>query len=117
MTVGTPAYISPEQGRGEKVGKESDIYSLGVILYELATGSVPFTAETPMAVVIKHIIDPLPLPSSKNPNVSEQMERIILKAMAKEPENRFSRQEKWLRRSTGFCAPQNLSQRLSKPRE
>lgn len=90
MTVGTPAYISPEQGRGEKVGKESDIYSLGVILYELATGSVPFTAETPMAVVIKHILEPLPLPSSKNPNISEQVERIILKAMAKEPENRFS---------------------------
>ncbi|MDK1117269.1 MAG: tetratricopeptide repeat protein [Anaerolineae bacterium] len=91
MTVGTPAYISPEQGRGEKVGKESDIYSLGVILYELATGAVPFTAETPMAVVIKHMLEPLPMPSSKNPNITEPLERIILKAMAKEPENRFSR--------------------------
>jgi serine/threonine protein kinase/tetratricopeptide (TPR) repeat protein len=91
MTVGTPAYMSPEQGRGEKVGLESDIYSLGVILYELVTGVVPFTAETPMAVVVKHIIEPLPLPSSKKEDIPEAVERIILKSMAKEPENRFRR--------------------------
>jgi serine/threonine protein kinase/Tfp pilus assembly protein PilF len=89
MTVGTPAYMSPEQGKGEKVDAHTDIYSLGVVLYEMATGTVPYTAETPMAVVVKHIVDPLPLPRSINPDLPESVERIILKALAKDPNNRF----------------------------
>jgi tetratricopeptide (TPR) repeat protein len=87
--AGTPAYMSPEQGRGEKVDSRTDIYSLGIVLYEMATGVVPFHAETPMAVVVKHIIDPLPLPRSKNPELPEQIERVILKALSKEPADRF----------------------------
>ncbi|HLF37453.1 MAG TPA: tetratricopeptide repeat protein [Anaerolineales bacterium] len=87
--AGTPAYMSPEQGRGERVDHRSDIYSLGIVLYEMATGVVPFQAETPMAVIVKHIIDPLPLPRSKTPELSEAIERVILKALAKEPADRF----------------------------
>jgi len=87
--AGTPAYMSPEQGRGEKVDHRSDIYSLGIVLYEMATGVVPFQAETPMAVIVKHIIDPLPMPRSKTPDLSEAIERVILRALAKEPANRF----------------------------
>ncbi len=87
--AGTPAYMSPEQGRGEKVDSRSDIYSLGIVLYEMATGVVPFHAETPMAVVVKHIIDPLPLPRSKNPELSEGIERVILKSLSKDPDDRF----------------------------
>jgi hypothetical protein len=87
--AGTPAYMSPEQGRGEKVDSRSDIYSLGIVLYEMATGVVPFHAETPMAVVVKHIIDPLPLPRSKNPELPEQIERVILKSLSKDPDDRF----------------------------
>ncbi len=87
--AGTPAYMSPEQGRGERVDHRSDIYSLGIVLYEMATGVVPFEAETPMAVIVKHIIDPLPLPRSKTPALSEAIERVILKALAKDPADRF----------------------------
>jgi serine/threonine protein kinase len=87
--IGTPAYMSPEQGLGEKVDHRSDIYALGVILYELATGRVPYTAETPMAVMVKHINDPLPLPHQLNSTLPEAVERVILKALAKQAADRY----------------------------
>lgn len=87
--IGTPAYISPEQGLGQPVDHRTDIYSLGVVLYQLATNDVPFHAETPMAVVIKHIHEPLPLPRSINPELPETVETVILKALAKDPDARY----------------------------
>lgn len=89
--AGTPAYMSPEQGQGEAVDSRSDIYSLGIVLYEMATGRVPYHAETPMAVVVKHIIESLPLPRSINPALPEEVERVILKALAKKPQDRYQR--------------------------
>lgn len=88
--VGTPAYMSPEQIRGEALDGRSDIYSLGVVLYEMATGRPPYRAETPPAIFVKHLHDPLPLPRSLNPALPEAVERVILKALAKDPAGRYA---------------------------
>ena len=88
--VGTPAYMSPEQAQGHKVDQRTDIYSLGIILYEMVTGQVPYEAETPLAVILKHINEALPLPSSVYPSISPAIERVILKALAKNPDDRFA---------------------------
>jgi len=88
--MGTPAYISPEQAQAQTVDQRSDIYSLGIILYEMVTGRVPFIADTPLAVILKHVNDPMPLPSSIKADIPEAMERVLLKALAKNPNDRFA---------------------------
>ena len=95
--MGTPAYMSPEQGTGSNIDERSDLYSLGIILYEMVTGRVPYTAETPVAVVFKHIQDPLPSVHKFNPSVPESVELILLKALAKSPENRYQTAEEFVR--------------------
>jgi serine/threonine-protein kinase len=87
--IGTPSYMSPEQARGATVDARTDQYSLGIVLFEMTTGRLPFVADTPMAVVVKHMQEPLPLPRGVNPNVPLTVERVILKATAKDPGERF----------------------------
>ncbi|HLA45354.1 MAG TPA: protein kinase [Aggregatilineales bacterium] len=90
VLLGTPNYISPEQARAEKnLGPGTDIYSLGIILYEIVVGRVPFSADTPYAVVHDHIYKPLPIPSLVNPTVPKEIEQVLLKALSKTPEDRF----------------------------
>jgi tRNA A-37 threonylcarbamoyl transferase component Bud32 len=87
--TGTPTYMSPEQGRGERGDERSDIYALGILLYEMVTGQVPFDADTPLAVIMKHVTAPLRLPRQINPDIPEPIQTVILKALAKDPNDRF----------------------------
>ncbi len=87
--VGTPAYMAPEQGMGQAGDERSDVYSLGVILYQLTTGHRPFDADTPLGVALKHINAPLPPPIVINPNLPRSIEAVTLKALAKDPDNRY----------------------------
>ncbi|HEY4691162.1 MAG TPA: ABC transporter substrate-binding protein [Anaerolineae bacterium] len=90
MMVGTPAYMSPEQGMGERGDERSDIYALGVVLYEMLTGHPPYDADTPYAVILKHINDPLIPPHTLVGALPDAVERIVLKSLAKNPDDRFS---------------------------
>jgi eukaryotic-like serine/threonine-protein kinase len=90
ITVGTPEYMAPEQITGYRVDFRADIYSLGAILYELVTGQPPFTADTPLAVLIKKVSDPLPRPKNFIPDLPDEVEKVLLKALAKNPEDRFN---------------------------
>lgn len=87
--IGTPAYMAPEQAQGDTIDGRTDIYSLGIILYEMVTGKQPYEADTPMAVAIKHITDPVPHIRDANPNLPAGMEAIIQKAMAKNKNDRY----------------------------
>lgn len=88
--MGTPQYISPEQARGDKdLDAGTDIYSFGVMIYEMVVGQVPFSADTPFSIIHDHIYTPLPLPRSINPKVPESVERVLLKALAKERADRY----------------------------
>ncbi|MEM3464592.1 MAG: serine/threonine-protein kinase, partial [Candidatus Bathyarchaeia archaeon] len=91
--IGTPEYMSPEQGLGKGVGPQADVYSLGVVLYEMITGRKPYTADTPMAVVLKHVSEALPRPRMYVPELPEGVERVLLKALAKQPEDRYASME------------------------
>ena len=87
--MGTAAYFSPEQAEGKGVDSRSDIYSLGVVLYEMAVGKPPFTGDSPVAVASKHVRDMPPLPRAVNPAVPVALEAVIMKAMAKLPDDRY----------------------------
>ena len=88
--IGTPAYMAPEQAQGTEVDGRADIYALGIILFEMLTGKQPYEADTPMAVAIKHITDPVPHIRQSNPKLPEGMETVIQKAMAKNKNDRYS---------------------------
>lgn len=90
MIIGTPQYISPEQAMGVKdLDERTDLYSFGVMLYEMVVGKVPFNADTPFAIIHDHIYSPLPLPRKVNPSVPAQVERVLLKALAKDRLDRY----------------------------
>jgi serine/threonine protein kinase len=95
-SVGTPHYMSPEQAQGLAVDRRSDVYSLGIVLFEMVTGRTPFSTDNPMAVLIRHINEPVPSPRSLRSDLPRDLERVVLKALAKSPADRYQRMEQFL---------------------
>lgn len=87
--IGTPEYMSPEQAQGKIIDARSDVYSLGIVLFEMVTGRKPYQADTPYAVVIKQVNEPVPNPRAFRKDLPLDVEKVLLKALAKNPANRF----------------------------
>lgn len=89
IVLGTADYISPEQAQGLPLGPTTDLYSLGVVLYEALTGALPFIATTPVAVAMRHAAEPVVPPRRLNPHIPRDVERVVLRAMRKDPAERY----------------------------
>ena len=89
MTLGTVHYFPPEQAQGKIVTPAADVYSLGIVMYEMLTGRPPFDGDTPVAVAMQHIQDPPQPPSQLNPNIPQGLEALILRCLEKQPEKRY----------------------------
>src|SRR5438094_4162453 len=87
--IGTAQYLSPEQARGAPVDQRSDLYSVGIVLYEMLTGRVPFTGDTPLEIAMKHLSTTPEPPSEKRPEVPHELDMVVLRALAKHPDDRY----------------------------
>src|ERR671917_2279680 len=90
LVLGTAAYMSPEQVRGERVGPASDLYSLGVVLYEMLAGELPYQDDDPIATAMKHLDEPPRKPREMNSAVPEELDALVVKLLAKDPEDRYA---------------------------
>ena len=88
--IGTPQYMAPEQARGESVSEKTDVYALGIVLYQMCTGHLPFNADTPLAIAMKQASEPLPPPTTINPNIPNEISKVLIKALEKRPEDRYA---------------------------
>ncbi len=87
--LGSVHYLSPEHARGNTISEKSDIYSLGIVMYEMLTSKLPFTGDNPITIAVKHVQDHFEEPSAINPGIPQSLENIILKALRKKPEERY----------------------------
>jgi serine/threonine-protein kinase len=87
--LGTASYLSPEQAQGGPIDQRSDLYSLGCVLFEMLTGRAPFTADNPVAVASKHVLEDAPPPSRLNPDVAPQLDAVVMRALSKNPDDRY----------------------------
>ncbi|MHB8626076.1 MAG: protein kinase domain-containing protein [Aggregatilineales bacterium] len=105
IAIGTPGYMAPEQGMGSPIDARADIYAMGVMLFEMLSGVLPYKGETPMAVIMKHINDPVPLISQVKTDLPPAVDAIIQKAMAKSPEDRYASAGEMTRAFTAALGP------------
>jgi eukaryotic-like serine/threonine-protein kinase len=91
--IGTAQYLSPEQARGAPVDQRSDLYSVGIVLYEMLTGTVPFTGDTPLEIAMKHLSATPEPPSEKRPEIPDDLDMVVLRSLAKDPEDRYQSAE------------------------
>jgi serine/threonine protein kinase len=123
VAIGTPEYMAPEQASAKTVDHRADIYSLGIVFYEMVTGRKPFMADTPMAVLIKHATEALPRPKQFAPDLPDEVEKVLFAALAKQPQHRFQSMDEFavaLKRSLEIkaAAPAIVQPpRLAKPEE
>jgi serine/threonine protein kinase len=116
--MGTLSYMAPEQGMKGQSDARSDIYSLGIVFYEMLAQRTPYEADTPLAVLIKHVNEPLPLPRTFDPSLPQPLEQIATKALEKAPENRYQSAEQMAQalREASAAAEVELPARISLPR-
>ncbi len=107
--IGTPQYMSPEQGMGQSVDRRSDIYSLGIVFFHCLTGRVPFTADSPLTITVKHMNEPLPIDMLMAEGVPHPIIQIVQKMTAKQPHERYQSAEALIDALTGGLAASNLS--------
>ncbi len=115
--IGTPEYMAPEQGLGQTVDQRADVYSLGIVFYEMLTGQKPYRADTPMAVMYKQISDPLPSPHQYVPSLPDFVERVVFKTLAKKPEERYQDMAGFAKALQGLIESSDAEATLLKPSE
>lgn len=107
--IGTPQYMSPEQGTGQAVDRRSDFYSLGIVLFHCLTGRVPFTADNPLSITVKHLNDPLPIDRMVAENVPQPIVQVVQKMTAKLPHERYQAADALIDALTGALAASDLA--------
>jgi serine/threonine-protein kinase len=113
--VGTARYVSPEQAQGRALTAASDLYAVGIILYELLTGRVPFDGDSVVTIALKHVNEPPAPPSASNPSVPPALERVVMQALAKDPAHRFADADAFiasLEQAAGCQRPSSLGARV-----
>jgi eukaryotic-like serine/threonine-protein kinase len=108
--LGSVHYFSPEQARGGVTAEKSDIYSLGIVLYEMVTGQLPFSGDSPISVALKHLQEPLPEPRQVNPDIPQSVENVILKALVKDPQLRYASAREMLEDLETCLLPERLDE-------
>ncbi len=108
--LGSVHYFSPEQARGGVTAEKSDIYSLGIVLYEMVTGQLPFSGDSPISVALKHLQEPLPEPREINPEIPQSVENVILRALMKDPFMRYASAEEMLHDLETCLSPERLNE-------